>query len=119
MADQLMPDAPSTAGRILLTAAGFRAREAELERLRAAGNDEYLATPEDEAIIDPRIASRLVGSHEAQEPGDVSIGSPVGQALFGRRAGDTVAVARRGERTRMLRIASVSSGGAHRPPTAL
>ena len=61
---------------ILLTEAGLRAREAELDQLRAtkrhdigrelreargygepAGNDEYLATREDEAIIDARIAS--------------------------------------------------------------
>jgi transcription elongation factor GreA len=50
---------------------------------------------------------RLVGSHEARAPGDVSIGSPVGQALLGRRAGDTVAVPLPDGRTRKLRIASV------------
>jgi transcription elongation factor GreA len=154
------------ADAILLTEAGLRAREAELEQLRAAkrrdigrelreargygepaGNDEYLATREDEAIIDARIASleamlaqasvvkhggrpgvvgigsvvnvdevasgagaryRLVGSHEAQGPGDVSIGSPVGRALLGRGAGDTVAVALPDGRARALRIASVA-----------
>jgi transcription elongation factor GreA len=61
---------------ILLTRAGLRAREQELDQLRAAkrddigrrlreargygepaGNDEYLATREDEAIIDARIAA--------------------------------------------------------------
>ena len=140
----------SHGGGILLTEVGLRARERELDRLRAAkrddirrrlrdargygepgGNDEYLATREDEAIMDARIATmeamlaqasvaehraqpgavgigsvvmvdetnngagaryRLVGSHEAQEPGDVSISSPVGQALLGRRASETVTV---------------------------
>jgi transcription elongation factor GreA len=154
---------------ILLTRAGFRAREQELDQLRAAkrddigrrlrdargygepaGNDDYLATREDEAIIDARIAAleamlaqasvvqtgghpgvvgigsvvivddansgagaryRLVGSHEAQAPGDVSISSPVGQALLGRRAGETVTVSLPDGRTRRLRIASIA------PPT--
>jgi transcription elongation factor GreA len=154
---------------ILLTEVGLRAREEELDQLRAAkrddiggrlreargygepgGNDEYLATREDEAIIDARIAAleatltkasvvqhrgrpgvvglgsfvivddaecgagvryRLVGSHEAQAPGDVSISSPVGQALSGRRAGETVAVSLPGGRMRRLRIASIA------PPT--
>ena len=154
---------------ILLTEVGLRAREEELDQLRAAkrndiggrlreargygepgGNDEYLATREDEAIIDARIAAleamlakasvvqhrgrpgvvgigsvvivddaecgagaryRLVGSHEAQAPGDVSISSPVGQALLGRRAGETVTVGLPDGRTRTLRIASVA------PPT--
>jgi transcription elongation factor GreA len=150
---------------ILLTEMGLRAREAELDQLRAAkrddigprlrdargygepgGNDEYLATREDEAIIDARIAAlegmlaqasvvehqgrpgvvgigsvaivneadsgagaryRLVGSHEAQAPGDVSIGSPVGQALLGGRVGEIVTVSLPDGRTRQLRIASV------------
>jgi transcription elongation GreA/GreB family factor len=154
---------------ILLTRTGLRTREQELDQLRAAkrddigrrlreargygepaGNDEYLATREDEAIIDARIAAletmlaqasvvphrghpgvvgigsvvsvdepnggasaryRLVGSHEAQAPGDASISSPVGQALLGRRAGDTVTVRLPDGRTRRLRIASVA------PPT--
>jgi transcription elongation factor GreA len=151
--------------RILLTEAGRGALLAELDDLRAAkrrdipgrlqdargygdagANDEYLATREDEAIIDARIAAihstlaqasvveeharpgvvglgsivtvddvrngagaryRLVGSHEARAPGDVSIGSPVGQALVGRRSGDTVVVALPDGRTRALRIASI------------
>jgi transcription elongation factor GreA len=50
---------------------------------------------------------RLVGSHEARAPGDVSIGSPVGQALLGRRSGNTVVVPLPDGRTRKLRIASV------------
>jgi transcription elongation factor GreA len=151
---------------ILLTEVGLRAREEELDQLRAAkrddiggrlreargygepgGNDEYLATREDEAIIDARIAAleamlanasvvqhrgrpgvvgigsvvivddaecgagaryRLVGSHEAQAPGDVSISSPVGQALLGRRAGETVTVSLPDGRIRSLRIAAVA-----------
>ena len=50
---------------------------------------------------------RLVGSHEMRAPGDVSIGSPVGQALVGRRSGDVVVVALPDGRTRELRIVSV------------
>jgi transcription elongation factor GreA len=153
------------AARILLTKAGRRARMAELEDLRAAkrrdirrrlqdargygdagANDEYLATREDEAILDARIAAlettlaeasvveeharpgvvgigsivtvddigsragtryRMVGSHEVRAPGDASIGSPVGQALLGRRSGDTATVALPDGSTRKMRIASV------------
>jgi transcription elongation GreA/GreB family factor len=51
---------------------------------------------------------RMVGSHEAQAPGDVSISSPVGQALLGRRAGETVTVSLPDDRTRRLRIASIA-----------
>jgi transcription elongation factor GreA len=156
---------PRVIARTLLTEAGLRSRLAELDELRAAkrrdirrrlrdargygdagANDEYLATREDEAIIDARIATleatlaqasvveeqarpgvvgigsivtvddvrsgagaryRLVGSHEARAPGDVSIGSPVGQALTGRRSGDRVVVPLPNGRTRELRIASV------------
>jgi transcription elongation factor GreA len=152
---------------ILLTETGLRARMDELEELRQAkrsdigrrlrdargygepgGNDEYLATREDEAIIDARIAAleatlaqasvveeharpgvagvgsivtvddagsgagaryRLVGSHEPRSAGDVSIGSPVGQALLGRRVGDTVVVELPDGRRRELRIASVAA----------
>ena len=169
MAHEPRQTLPSPRVRILLTEVGFRARERELDQLRAAkrndirrrlrdargygepaGNDEYLATREDEAIIDARIATleamlaqasvvehralpgvvglgsvvtvdethngagaryRLVGSHEAQEPGDVSISSPVGQALLGRRASETVTVSLPDGRTRRLRIVSVA------PPT--
>jgi transcription elongation factor GreA len=160
---------PSPGARIFLTEVGLRAREQELDELRAAkrdeigrrlreargygepgGNDEYLATREDEAIIDARIAAleailaqasvveerarpgvvgmgsvvtvdnadngggaryRLVGSHETEARGDVSIASPVGRALMGRRAGETVTVSLPDGRTRRLRIASVA------PPT--
>lgn len=169
MAHESTQTRPRPGVGILLTRAGLRAREQELEQLRAdkrddigrrlreargfgepAGNDEYLATREDEAIIDARIAAleamlarasvvqhrghpgvvgigslvsvdetdsgagaryRLVGSHEAQARGDVSISSPVGQALVGRRAGETVTVSLPDGRTRGLRIASVA------PPT--
>jgi transcription elongation factor GreA len=160
---------PRASVGVLLSQAGLRAREQELEQLRAfkrddfarrlreargygepGGNDEYLATREDEAIVDARIAAlqamlaqasvvehhgrpgvagigsvvtvdettngggaryRLVGSYEAQASGDVSIGSPAGQALLGRRAADTVAVRLPDGRARVLRIASVA------PPT--
>jgi transcription elongation factor GreA len=169
MAHESIPTRPRPSVGILLTRAGLRARRQELDQLRAAkrddigrrlrdargygepgGNDEYLATREDEAIIDARIAAlqtmltqasvvqhsaprgvvgigsvisvdetntaagaryRLVGSHEAQAPGEVSISSPVGQALLGRRAGETVPVSLPNGRTRRLRIASVA------PPT--
>jgi transcription elongation factor GreA len=169
MAHESTQTRPRPSVGILLTRTGLRAREQELDHLRAAkrddigrrlreargygepaGNDEYLATREDEAIIDARIAAleatlaqasvvshrghpgvvgigsvvsvdetnsgagaryRLVGSHEAQAPGDASISSPVGQALLGRRAGDTVTVSLPDGRTRRLRIASIA------PPT--
>jgi transcription elongation factor GreA len=169
MSHQTTPTPAPVAAPILVTEAGLRARMEELDDLRQAkrgdivrrlrdargygdrgGNDEYLATREDEAIIDARIAAleatlaqasvvshrghpgvvgigsvvsvdetnsgagaryRLVGSHEAQAPGDASISSPVGQALLGRRAGDTVTVSLPDGRTRRLRIASIA------PPT--
>jgi transcription elongation factor GreA len=169
MAHESTQTQPRPSVGILLTRAGLRAREQELNQLRAdkrddigrrlreargygepTGNDEYLATREDEAIIDARIAAleamlaqasvvqhrghpgvvgigslvsvdetdsgagaryRLVGSHEAQARGDVSISSPVGQALVGRRAGETATVSLPDGRTRRLRIASVA------PPT--
>jgi len=153
MAHEPTQTLPSRGVRILLTEVALRAREQELDQLRGVkrdGNDEYLATREDDAIIDARIATleamlaqasviehgtrpgvvgigsvvtvdetdngagaryRLVGSHEAQQPGDVSIGSPVGQALLGRRASETVAVSLPDGRVRRLRIVSVA------PPT--
>jgi transcription elongation factor GreA len=153
MAHEPTQTLPSRGVRILLTEVALRAREQELDQLRGVkrdGNDEYLATREDDAIIDARIATleamlaqasviehgtrpgvvgigsvvtvdetdngagaryRLVGSHEAQQPGDVSIGSPVGQALLGRRASETVAVSLPDGRVRRLRIVSIA------PPT--
>jgi transcription elongation factor GreA len=51
---------------------------------------------------------RIVGSREAQAPGDVSVGSPVGQALQGRRAGETVTVNLPDGRTRRLRVVTVA-----------
>jgi transcription elongation factor GreA len=165
MAFQSTQTRPRPGAGILLTRAGLRAREQEPQlraarredigrRLREArgygepaGNDEYLATREDEAIIDARIATleamlaqasvvqhrgqpgvvgigslvsvdetsngagahyRLVGSHEVQAPGDVAISSPVGQALLGRRTGETVTVSLPDDRTRSLRIAAVA-----------
>ena len=75
MAHEPTQTLPSPSVPILLTEVGFRARERELDQLRAAkrddigrrlrdargygepgGNDEYLATREDETIIDARIA---------------------------------------------------------------
>jgi transcription elongation factor GreA len=169
MAQESTQTRPLPGVGILLSRAGLRAREQELDELRAAkrdeigrrlreargygepaGNGEHLATREDASIIDARIAAlqamlahasvvqhrgprgvvgigsvvnvdetsngagaryRLVGSHEVQAPGDVSITSPVGQALLGRRAGETVTVSLADGRTRRLRIASVA------PPT--
>ena len=162
MAHEPTQTLPSPSVPILLTEVGFRARERELEQLRAAkrvdigrrlreargygepgGYDEYLATREDEAIIAsleamlaqasvvehralPGVVGlgsvvtvdetdngagaryRLVGSHEAQERGDVSISSPVGQALLGRRASETVTVSLPDGRTRRLRIVAVA-----------
>ena len=165
MADHTTLTTVPTPVRVLLTEEGRGALLDELDELRAVkcgdigrrlrdargygdagANDEYLATREDEAILDARIAAihatlarasiveehsrpgvvgigsivtvddtasgagaryRLVGSHEVRASGDVSIGSPVGQALVGRRSGDTVVVALPDGRTRELRIASV------------
>ena len=102
MAHEPTQTMPSPGARILLTEVGFRARERELDQLRAAkrddigrrlrdargygepgGNDEYLATREDEAIIDARIgtleamlAQASVIEHRAR-PGVVGIGSVV------------------------------------------
>jgi transcription elongation factor GreA len=167
MSHEPTPTPAPVAAPILVTEAGLRARMDELEELRqakrsdigrrlrdargygdAGGNDEYLATREDEAIIDARIAAleatlaqasvveehtrpgvvgvgsivtvddvasgagaryRLVGSHEARSAGDVSIGSPVGQALLGHRVGDTVVVDLPDGRIRELRLASVAA----------
>jgi transcription elongation factor GreA len=167
MSHVMTPTPAPVAAPILLTETGLRARMDELDELRQAkrsdigrrlrdaraygepgGNDEYLATREDEAIIDARIAAleatlaqasvveehtqpgvagvgsivtvddvgsgagaryRLVGSHEERAAGDVSIGSPVGQALLGRRVGDTVVVELPDGRRRELRIASVAA----------
>ena len=102
MAHESTQTLPSPRVRILLTEVGFRARERELDQLRAAkrndirrrlrdargygepaGNDEYLATREDEAIIDARIATleamlaqASVVEHRAL-PGVVGLGSVV------------------------------------------
>jgi transcription elongation factor GreA len=76
MALQSAQPRPRPGAGILLTRAGLRAREQELGQLRAAkrddigrwlpeprgygeptGNDEYLATRDDEAILDARIAA--------------------------------------------------------------
>jgi transcription elongation factor GreA len=165
MSQETTPTPLRIAAPILLTEAGLRARMNELDTLREAkrsdirrrlrdargygepgGNDEYLATREDEAILDARIAAleatlaqasvldertapgavgvgsivtvddvncgavaryRLVGSHEARAADDVSVGSPVGQALLGQQVGDTVVVDLPNGGTRQLRIASV------------
>jgi transcription elongation factor GreA len=166
MSHETTPTQAPVAAPVLVTEAGLRARMDELDELRQAkrsdigrrlrdargygdrgGNDEYLATREDEAILDARIAAlaatlaqasvveeharpgfvgvgstvtvddvrsgaaaryRLVGSHEARTAGDVSIGSPVGQALLGRRVRDTVVVDLPDGRARQLRIAAVA-----------
>ena len=102
MAHEPTQTLPSPSVPILLTEMGFRARERELDQLRAAkrddigrrlrdargygepgGNDEYLATREDEAIIDARIATleamlaqASVVEHRAR-PGVVGLGSVV------------------------------------------
>jgi transcription elongation GreA/GreB family factor len=124
---------PSPGVRILLTEVGLRAREQELDQLRAIKRDDIgrrlrdargygepgapgvvgigSVVTVDETNNGAGARYRLVGSHEAEQAGDVSIGSPVGQALLGRRASETVTVSLPDGRVRRLRIVSVA------PPT--
>jgi len=111
---------PSRGVRILLTEVGLRAREQELDQLRGVKRDGKTrpgvvgigsVVTVDETDNGAGARYRLVGSHEAQRPGDVSIGSPIGQALVGRRASETVAVSLPDGRVRRLRIVSIA------PPT--
>lgn len=46
----------------------------------------------EDATKSSRVRYRVVGAHERAGAGEVSAGSPVGQALLGRRAGDNVTV---------------------------
>lgn len=50
---------------------------------------------------------RLIGGHEPMSPGVASAGSPVGQALMGRRPGHSVEIALPNGRRRRLEIAAV------------
>jgi transcription elongation factor GreA len=50
---------------------------------------------------------RLIGGHEPMSAGVASAGSPVGQALMGRRPGDSVEIALPNGRRRHLEIAAV------------
>jgi transcription elongation factor GreA len=50
---------------------------------------------------------RLIGGHEPSAPGLASAGSPVGQALLGRHAGESVEVDLPGGRRRKLEITAV------------
>jgi transcription elongation factor GreA len=56
-----------------------------------------------------RSKLRLVGGHERLTAGVASAGSPVGQALMGRRAGDVVEVALPDGRQRKLEIIAVEA----------
>jgi transcription elongation factor GreA len=61
------------------------------------------ATVED---LETRKSERysIVGMHEQLQPGEVSVGSPIGQALLGRRVGETVTVDLPRGRARRLQI---------------
>jgi hypothetical protein len=120
MAHEPTQTLPSRGVRILLTEVGLRAREQELDQLRGVKRDGKTrpgvvgigsVVTVDETDNGAGARYRLVGSHEAQRPGDVSIGSPIGQALVGRRASETVAVSLPDGRVRRLRIVSIA------PPT--
>ena len=52
----------------------------------------------------------LVGMHEADEQGAMSVGSPVGRAVIGRRAGETVDVELPNGRSRQLTIFASAVG---------
>jgi transcription elongation factor GreA len=53
---------------------------------------------------------RLIGGHQPAAPGLASAGSPIGQALLGRRIGDTVEVSLPGGRRRKLEVIAVETG---------
>ena len=117
MAHEPTQTLPSRGVRILLTEVGLRAREQELDQLRGVKRDGKTrpgvvgigsVVTVDETDNGGGARYRLVGSHEAQQPGDVSIGSPVGQALLGRGASETVAVSLPDGRVRRLRIVSIA-----------
>jgi transcription elongation factor GreA len=54
------------------------------------------------------VTFEVVGSHQAARPEVVSAGSPVGHALSGRAAGDTVEVELPGGRERTLRVVAIT-----------
>src|SRR6478609_4288714 len=86
MAQQATQTRPSP---VLLTEVGLRASERELDEMRAAG------------VV-------RIGSDEAGAAGDVAVSSPVGLALLGQRASDTVTASLPNGTTRRLRIVSVA-----------
>jgi transcription elongation factor GreA len=52
---------------------------------------------------------RLSGGFEPMDPGDISVNSPVGQALLGRKVGEAVAVELPGGRTTELLLRGIES----------
>ena len=94
---------------VLLTEVGLRASERELDEMRAAGVVGIgSVVTVDDADNGAGARYRLIGSHEAGAAGDVSVSSPVGQALLGHRASDTVTASLPNGCTRRLRIVSVA-----------
>jgi transcription elongation factor GreA len=61
---------------------------------------------------------RLIGGHELASLGVASAGSPMGQALMGRSAGDLVDVALPRSRQRQLEIVAVEAGEAWSKPAS-
>lgn len=61
---------------------------------------------------------RITGGFEPARPGDVSAGSPVGEALLGREPGDTVAIELPTGRTTELEVVAVEPAATARPVPA-
>jgi transcription elongation factor GreA len=126
-----------TGGGLVLTVSGWHALQQELatrrarkeqeiaERLReargfgeASVNDEYLAIQEEEAVVTVEglnergpATFEVVGSHQAARPEVISAGSPVGNALTGRAAGETVEVELPHGHQRKLRVVAITPAG--------
>jgi transcription elongation factor GreA len=94
--------------------------------LRAAEIVEEGEGGSDRAVIGSRIEvedrashrvrrHRLSGGFEPMEPGDISVNSPVGQALLGRKVGEHVAVELPGGRTTELVLRGIEPSPTARP----
>ena len=106
MAQQATQTRPSP---VLLTEVGLRASERELDEMRAAGVVRIgSVVTVDDADNGAGARYRLIGSDEAGAAGDVAVSSPVGLALLGQRASDTVTASLPNGTTRRLRIVSVA-----------
>ena len=108
MAHEPTQAAPPPGARLPPTPVDLRAREHEFHVPPLVVEIGSVVTVDD-ADSGGGAPYRVVRSHQAEGRGDVSIGSPIGQAPLGRRASETVAVSLPNGRTRRLRIASVAA----------